>query len=266
MMDIVAFDGCNAGGGGGGGVAITVVLNYSALPDPATVPNTYYWAEQSEGTKWLPSTLGGTYHNSGLYYSNGTEWQHSETPFQCTIAEINTGTNNTRFVTPYTFSNSTKIVNSFQKNVDDTDDITEGAVNKFVPLYINDATKYLDSFGNWTVPANSPMLFGGAKKNNTTDTYLMTHGVYTNLVPFELPTGMIIDSISASSDGASTWDAEIHGNGSLIAGASLSLTAVDSDTVTGLNISVTLGTKLSLYCKGTNVKSPRIFVTLKNSN
>ena len=151
-MDIVAFDGCNTGGGGGG-VAITTVLNYSALPDPTTVPNKYYWAEETQGTKWLPLSVGGTFYNSGLYYSNGVDWQHAETPFQATLSEVNTGSNMTRFVTPYTFANSTKIVNSFQKNVDDSDDITEGTVNLFVPLYINDTSKYLDSSGNWTEPA-----------------------------------------------------------------------------------------------------------------
>ena len=159
MIDIVAFDGCKTGAGGSG-VAITVVLNYSALPDPTTVTNKYYWAEETEGTKWLPLSVGGTFHNSGLYYSNGTEWQNSKTPFQATLAEVNTGTNMTRFVSPYAFSNSTKIVNSFQKNVDDTDDIAEGTVNFFVPLYINDTAKYLDSSGNWTEPAGTGVSVG----------------------------------------------------------------------------------------------------------
>jgi hypothetical protein len=91
---------------GGGGSDITVVANYSALPDPTTVSGQFYWCSASQGTSWLPGSLGGTYYNSGLYYSNGTSWEFLNVPFNATQSEVNTGTNNDKFVTPSTLSNS----------------------------------------------------------------------------------------------------------------------------------------------------------------
>jgi hypothetical protein len=109
-MAIGNFNGFSSNGlGGGGGTTINVVANYSALPPANTVPNEFYWCENSQGTKWLPFSLGGTYYNSGLYYSNGVSWTFMETPYQATQAEVDTGTNNDKFVTPLTFNNSTQI-------------------------------------------------------------------------------------------------------------------------------------------------------------
>lgn len=93
--------------GGSGGSSIIVVANYSALPDPTTVSGLFYWVSNSQGTKWLPGSLGGTYYNSGLYYSNGTTWEFMNVPYQATQLEVDTGTNTDKFVTPSTLSNST---------------------------------------------------------------------------------------------------------------------------------------------------------------
>lgn len=87
---------------------ITVVTNYSALPDPTTVPEEFYWCENSQGTSWLPGSLGGTYYNSGLYYSNGVSWTFMNVPYQATQSEVNTGTNTDKFITPSTFENASK--------------------------------------------------------------------------------------------------------------------------------------------------------------
>lgn len=92
----------------GGGNNITVVANYSALPSPASAIGEFYWASASQGTSWLPGSLGGTYYNSGLYYSNGVSWEFMNVPYQATQAEVNTGTNTDKFVTPSTLKNSTQ--------------------------------------------------------------------------------------------------------------------------------------------------------------
>lgn len=89
----------------------TVVANYSALPDPTTVSGKFYWVSNSQGTKWLPGALGGTYYDSGVYYSNGTTWEYTDIPYNATQAEVNTGTNNDKFVTPNTLTNATVITN-----------------------------------------------------------------------------------------------------------------------------------------------------------
>jgi len=102
--------------GGGGGTEITVVANYSALPDPTTVSGEFYWAEASQGTSWLPGSLGGTYYNSGMYYSNGVSWTFMNVPYQATQAEVNTGTNTDKFVTPDTFTNASKWATKLDKS------------------------------------------------------------------------------------------------------------------------------------------------------
>ena len=87
---------------------ITVVANYSALPNPTTVPTQFYWCEASQGTAWLPGSLGGTYYSAGLYYSNGTIWEFLATPYQATQAQVDAGTLTDVFVSPNTFANASK--------------------------------------------------------------------------------------------------------------------------------------------------------------
>lgn len=90
------------------GATIGQVANYSALPLASTVPSEFYWVSTSQGTWWLPGSLGGTYYPKGLYFSNGVDWEYSENPYQATQAEVNTGTNTDKFVTPATLKNSTQ--------------------------------------------------------------------------------------------------------------------------------------------------------------
>lgn len=99
-----------------GGNDITVVANYSALPDPTTVSGKFYWCSSSQGTSWLPGSLGGTYYNSGMYYSNGTTWEYINVPFQATQSEVNTGTNTDKFLTPKTFNDSTQLASKEDKS------------------------------------------------------------------------------------------------------------------------------------------------------
>lgn len=92
----------------GGGSDITVVANYSTLPAAADHNEEFYWVEASQGTKWLPGGLGGTYYNRGLYYSNGSTWTNVEVPWNATQTEVDTGTNNDKFVTPLTLKENLK--------------------------------------------------------------------------------------------------------------------------------------------------------------
>lgn len=94
---------------------IIVVANYSALPAPNTVIDQFYWASASQGTSWLPGSLGGTYYNKGLYYSNGVSWEYLDTPYQATQAEVNTGTNTDKFITPSTLTNWSLISTLFKQ-------------------------------------------------------------------------------------------------------------------------------------------------------
>lgn len=93
----------------------TVVANYSALPVITTVSGKFYWVSNSQGTNWLPGSLGGTFYNSGLYYSNGTTWEFLNVPFQATQIEVNGGIENTRFMTSFTYQNSDQLIKLRQK-------------------------------------------------------------------------------------------------------------------------------------------------------
>jgi hypothetical protein len=85
---------------------IPVVANYAALPLPATVVNKYYNVTSSQGTAWLPGSLGGTYYAKGIYYSDGLTWSYvGEFPFQADQATVDADTNNTEFVTALTLAN-----------------------------------------------------------------------------------------------------------------------------------------------------------------
>ena len=89
--------------------AVTSVANYSALPDPTTVPGEMYVAENEQGTSWLPGSLGGTYYPEGMYYSNGVKWVYQKSAYQATQMEVDAGLNTDKFVTPSTLSESTYV-------------------------------------------------------------------------------------------------------------------------------------------------------------
>lgn len=82
------------------------VQNFSTLPAAAASLGEFYWCLESQGTKWLPGSMGGTYYPKGLYYSDGIGWSHQEIPFEASLAEVNAGTVQDRFVAPYTLQRS----------------------------------------------------------------------------------------------------------------------------------------------------------------
>jgi len=138
--------------GGGGSATTDSVANFAALPPAADETGFIWFVENAQGTQWLPGNLGGNYYPRGAYYSNGTEWIFQNSAAEATQSEVDTGVVTDKFVSPGTLAATPKITNSFQKNIDDTDDITEG-VKTFVPALPSDNTKYLDGEGNFTTPA-----------------------------------------------------------------------------------------------------------------
>lgn len=103
---------------GGGGTEITVVDNYTALLALPPIADTFYWCQNSQGTAWLPGSLGGTYYPKGIYYCLTTSplvIQYIETPYQATQAEVDTGTIEDKFVSPKTFNDSSQLTASALK-------------------------------------------------------------------------------------------------------------------------------------------------------
>jgi hypothetical protein len=128
----------SASGGSGAGTTITVVSSYSTLPSATSNSGNFYWVSNSQGTKWLPATLGGTYYPNGMYYSNGTSWEYVITPYQATLSEVDTGTNTDKFVTPSTFTNASKWTNYLDKATYDIDnDGIVDSAKKEIVQFIN---------------------------------------------------------------------------------------------------------------------------------
>lgn len=148
---------------------ITVVANYSALPAVGTVTGQFYWCSASQGTKWLPGALGGTYYSAGMYYSNGVTWEFLDVPYNATQAEVNTGTNTDKFVTPATLAAATTVIPS----TGTTGDIISFSAANTPSRIAAVATGYLlGSQGTSTLPAwlqaatlntslTTPLLIGG---------------------------------------------------------------------------------------------------------
>lgn len=98
--------------GGGGGTEITVVDNYTALLALPPTADTFYWCQNSQGTSWLPGSVGGTYYPKGIYYCFTTSplvIEYLETPYQATQVEVDAGTVDNKFLTPKTFNDSAQL-------------------------------------------------------------------------------------------------------------------------------------------------------------
>lgn len=147
--------------GGTSPLDITVVANYSALPPANTASGKFYWCQASQGTWWLPGSLGGTYYNKGLYYSNGTTWETVETPYQATQVEVDAGLANDVFVSPNTLFNANQWTTKF--------DVPTGLT-----------TQYLDGKGVPTdFGSNSGSILKGTASG--TDTYTTTISTVSSL-------------------------------------------------------------------------------------
>ena len=195
-------------GGGGGGTTITTVANYSALPLATAVSGKFYWCEASQGTKWLPFSVGGTYYPLGMYYSNGVTWEYSETPYQATLAEVNTGTNTDKFVSPYTFTNADKWSNYTLKTttISTTSPLQGGgdlsANRTFSITQANATTNGYLSSADWTT--------FNSKGNGT-----VTSVGLTMPTAFTVTNSPIISSGSIAVTGSGTTAQYIRGDGTL---------------------------------------------------
>ena len=101
----------------GRGDSIDVVINYSTLPLPSTVTDKFYWCEESQGTKYLPGSLGGDYYPLGMYYSNGIAWSFLDVPYQASQIEVDNGFNSNKFITSFTLKNSSQWSTKFNSPI-----------------------------------------------------------------------------------------------------------------------------------------------------
>jgi hypothetical protein len=97
-----------------------VVDSYADLP-VLPLDNMFYWVSNSQGVRWLPGNLGGTYYPKGLYYFNSVNWEYIETPYQATQLEVNTGTDTDKFVTPATLKGNLNLATFTIDLIDELD-------------------------------------------------------------------------------------------------------------------------------------------------
>ena len=80
-------------GGGSGGVTYERATSYSTLTNGGSVGDLAF-VDSSEGTQWLPGSVGGSYYSSGWYLWNGTDWVSDKNAianqFETNINSLNT--------------------------------------------------------------------------------------------------------------------------------------------------------------------------------
>lgn len=187
--------------------SIPVVLNYSALPDPATVDQKYYRTTAGENASWRPQWLGGTYYPEGIYQSVGGVWDYvGEFPFQADQATVNAGTNNTEFITPKTLTDSAQLLS--KANVSGqvfTGDISAPKVNVLTP-----AISGSEILGTYTVTDSNASL---SVVNIST-----TNGLFTPGIVFEQPTSLstagyiLIRGVDSGTSPMFVFDARANGD------------------------------------------------------
>lgn len=189
---ITILEGANA-------ATITIVANYSALPDPATVPGEFYFTENSQGTKWLPGSMGGTYYPGGvLYYSNGVAWITGEMPWNAPQVDVDAGLDDEAFVTSKTLANATTVSHPGHTHVvaDITDYVPVVDTSFFENDLVQDANRSHDqaSFNTEINNANDFIIDRGA---GTLASYLR---LYSSGFITEKTTGSKITSVQTTTD------------------------------------------------------------------
>lgn len=123
-----------------------------------------------------------------------------------------------------------------------------------------------DGFGNgsWkpstaTIDNTDVFTVGAARAHaKASNIYLRTYDGATTLTsPFVIPFNCTLIAMSASSETAASWSAEVHVGQSLVAGAALSISATDT-AYAAKNIPFLAGTRIQFFCNGSNIPFPRI--------
>lgn len=142
-------------------VGITIkhnVLNYNELSNLATLEvGDFAYVQESQGTKWLPGSLGGTYYNRGIYYYDGVSWKTTEIPYQANLQQVNDGISNELFVTPYTLKNSDVKLNKYIEHV------SAEIIPSYTPIAIVNNLAY--KFDSQNI--NHKFAFAGFSTNGT---------------------------------------------------------------------------------------------------
>ena len=107
--------------------------------------------------------------------------------------------------------------------------------------------------------------FTMGRDDNVTDSYLETEGgVPSNLAGHVVPWDAYIVAITAATEGAETWTAEVRKNDSAAVIASLAMAAVAKNQAV-YGVSVSAGDELQVFCNGIDVNRPVVTVYLRKA-
>ena len=115
---------------------------------------------------------------------------------------------------------------------------------------------------DWVIVPDN-ITWSASRNKKATNIYLWTDDVQpTNVTPYILPWNAKLVAISVSTEIPQTWTAEIHSGGTLIPGASLSISA-SSAGYSIYDIVLSAGDEIEIYASGVNIEKPRVSVTFR---
>ncbi len=231
--------------GGGSGIGFSYLgQNFTDLntlaPQPITA-GTLAYVFNSQGTAWLPSTVGGTYYPNGIYVSDGTNW----------------------------VSDRNAIAQQLQINIDDIDQLQADLLQEVIDRTNADTLLQNQITTNATDLSNhiSDTLIhqeviqrveGGRASANTNNQYLRSDDrVPMNLNGQRLNYDTTLISLMVSTNGAETWDAEVRKNGVVTPVYTESVTASDYE-ISVPNVDFNSDDEVQFYCNGTGINRPKM--------
>jgi len=260
--------------------------NFTAL-NTAKPPGTsgrFAYVLNSQGTKWLPGSMGGDFYDLGWYYDNGTVWTDDKVEIAKGLEDINTALTN----------HINDIANPHNTGISNIGPGTLAQLNSAV----TDAT--LDDVGSPRTPTlhavshesggsdeiqhqnlsgagtnthaqidshiadtliHQPVIQrveGGRAASNTTNQYLRSDDrVPMNLNGQRLNYDATLISLMVSTNGAETWDAEVRKNGVATPVYTESVTASDYE-ISVPNVDFDADDEIQFYCNGTGINRPKM--------
>lgn len=247
-------------GGGGGSSYLGTFDNYTDLITqyPTASVGDLAYVKNSQGTWWLPGGMGGNFYSKGTYCWNGSFWESSVDEI---AKQLEDHTNDILSLQTTLLNHVTDLNNPHQTtivNLTDTN-ITSPSTGDVITF---DGADWVNQPGGSS--RYTSLIISGSRKKKATNSYLEVENIMSNQNPIVAYEDMILDTIVIGTDGAESWTGEVRAGGVLIPGGSLTASSESNKFVSNLNINVSQGTEISLYCNGNKVEKPRMYAIFKN--
>jgi len=260
--------------------------NFTALNNakPPGTTGRFAYVLNSQGTKWLPGSIGGDFYDLGWYYDNGTDWTDDKVEIAKGLEDINTALTN--HINDTSNPHNTSIANIgsgtlAQLNAAITDATLDDASDPRPP--VNHASTHESGGSDQILHQNlqgagtnthaqidshiadtlihQPVIQrveGGRAAPNTSNQYLRSDDrVPMNLNGQRLNYDTTLVSLMVSTNGAETWNAEVRKNGVATPVYTESVTASDYE-ISVPNVDFDADDEVQFYCNGTGINRPKM--------